>query len=331
MSEPESSPQSVNESTEYPQYEPSALPSPRSRSGVSIPSFVANLKERPSFEESIRIAQLPESWMDDNGDEAMTPRASKDDSMAAIPPTYIVTHISHRATQRSLNDHLSDSKYSILLPACRVLSLMDNMQGSLGNIKVGDLVTVVSFGILVPKSHAETKSLIGEHLYAYGEAGRIEVMDPLGWKLLDAVFGFFYSKHFTPKSVDQNADGPKFGGGLSRRSGVSTRGRYTIRGKTDDLDSVTEDEWKRRGAYSVEQSNSGALTVIRFAKNETRNAACDSFILLVEIGPDHREIGLSQVNSRTVLIENYKDEIEEIPDFLPLSLIPSSMPTPRPR
>ncbi len=344
------SPDSVPASAEYSRNDEVEVLPVTTKGVPLVPSFVAQLTQPPAFEEIIEISQMPPHMFEDQTNGGMHPRTN--DTTCTNPPprdfsVYAVKNISVRASQKSLNEHLSQSSHSLLLPECRVTSLADNQLGTFTNVKVGEIVTVVSFGILLNnashKQTKETKSLTNEHLFAYGEASPVVQLDALGWILLESITEFFGAKFYIPKISDPaSVDAPKFGGGLSRRSGASTRGRYVIRGRTCDMESVSEEEWKRKGAISVEFTNNGALTVVRFPKNEVRNGACDSFILLVDLVNSvtpNREIGLSKVNACTVLVENYKDEIETVPEYIPAMVgapVPSAyvsrpMPSPRPR
>jgi hypothetical protein len=298
-----------------------------------MPSFVAGLTKLPTFDEELRIVQM-------NPDEPVTSRM--DISTPEIPfdttRTYVVKNISARATQNSLNDHLANSGFSVVMPVCRIMSLLENQQGTFANVKVGELVTVASFGTLVKKSSDTPKiSPVGQILYAYGEASPIVEMDRLSWILMDGIVEFFTSRCFAKSHEPVAPEGTKFGGGLARKSAGNTCGRYVIRGRTCDLENVSEEGWKRKGAISVEYTNNGDMCVIRFAKADTRNAACDSFIVLVELvcpNNTYRELGLSRINTATVLVEDYKDEIDLLADFVPVSYTASSarpLPSPRPR
>jgi hypothetical protein len=66
---------------------------------------------------------------------------------------------------------------------------------------------------------------------------------------------------------------------------------------------MSEDEWRSRGAVSVEAND--RYTVAKFARIELRDAACDSFIVGIELGVSQKfEVAVSSVSGEVVQFEN---------------------------
>ena len=291
---------------------------------LQLPKFVANLdwNNLPSLSEKIVFKRLPDLAAGKIEVNRMT---------SPIPPKFspcddeflYVADLAPQFTPSSIQAFASSCipfPAAIIMPRVKVLSFNENQKGTLRNVNAGEKFSVNTFAIFHDKRpNKTTKSLVGEAIIAYGHKSPIQPIDSM--RILEEIFSFFQCKFWTPISASQHPSpteggGSKFGGGLKRGSAAPTAAagaKFIIRVPTTE---VIDDEWKRRGVVSVEQTNGGILTALKFSRMEIRDAACDSFIISLEIF-ENREIGLSRIGESLAIVENLKSEkdLQDFPDI----------------
>ena len=297
---------------------------------LRLPKFVnhVNWTTPPTLTETIEFMRLEEIMKSEPPllSTNMTPTISTKHTdgdeyyyIPNIPREFTATSIQNFANQ------FIPFPVAIFLPRVKVLSFNENQKGVLKSFHSGEKFVVNTFAILNDR-RSYRQSLLGESLVAYGQKSPIERIDTI--RILNDVYVFFEKKFWTPIYTQQPSPGEtttgslssKFGGGLSKRTSVtnsSSSTRFIIRIPTSCASSFTEDDLKRRGVVATEQTNNGELTALKFSRMEIRDAACDSFILAIEIF-ENREIGLSRINDSIAILENLKSD-KDLLDFPPLT------------
>jgi hypothetical protein len=281
---------------------------------LTIPEFAKSLTKPVPLKEDLsqiprKPTPLPKSILnmfhENRSQLRSVSTTEKDDS----PRLYVIRDLSHRFTEASLASFLGTRKAGYF--KFRVLSV-NEQRGRFDPPLIPQQLIIIS-GLAI----AMTRSNV-THLVAYAKKSRLEpLVEPQNF-VLDVVFEYL-RKHFISFSVDQgslSSGGPKFGGGIGRKSGGSQPARYLIRSRIGFL---TDSEWKNRGAVSVDSDD--IWCVAKFSRIEIRDAACDSFIVGIELGSrfgKRYEIGLSGINGKMVMIENLEQPIDGVPPLRPL-------------
>jgi hypothetical protein len=126
--------------------------------------------------------------------------------------------------------------------------------------------------------------------------------------VLGSIYQFLSKNYVPPAGADSASIGAaKFGGGIGRKSAAGQSGRFIIRARAG---LITDEEWRQRGAAGVESND--VHTVAKFSRIEIRDAACDSFIVGIELGGHGKgfEVGISAICNETVFIENTEASLD---------------------
>ena len=280
---------------------------------LKLPQFVMTSRDVQTLSEKIRFVRLKELIQDQ---PTHTPESSSSQKICAQDEYLMICDFPHQFSQASADAytaHLIPFPAAIILPRVKVLSFNENQKGALRNLTPGEKVCINSFAILHDKQSADHASLVGEHLIAYGRKSLIQKINSI--KVLDEIFSFFENRFWTPTNL-QETNFSKFGGGLKRAAAAPTAvagAKFIVRVPSDVVANVSEEDWKRRGVVSFEPTNNGTMTALKFSRMEIRDAACDSFILSLEIF-GNREIGLSRLYNSVAIVENLKSE-KDLHDF----------------
>jgi len=282
---------------------------------LQLPKFVTNIdwNNLPSLSEQIVFKRLAD-LVNEEPDVTMTPAAPTKPAPCDDEFLFLANFPS-QFTQSSIETFVRrfiPFPAAIIIPRVKILSFNENQKGTLRTINPGERIHVNTFAILHDKRPRRTPSLVGESLLAYGQKATILPIDSI--RVLEDILSFFEHKYWTPSFAHQHPSpteggGSKFGGGLKRGSApTSTAGaKFIIRVPTSAVAHISEEEWKRRGVVSSDQTNDGSLTALKFSRMEIRDAACDSFIISLELF-DNREIGLSRLGDALAIVENIKSE-----------------------
>jgi len=301
------------------------MTSPGRRRVLRLPSFAQKIVERPTLQERVSFKRFcvgPHPVREDIVvDEKISP-------ITPSPHLLIIENLSPQFTQRSINEFAKvhvPIPVEIILPRIRILSVNENLKGTMKSSisKIGEKFTINTFAVLIDRRSEPGKPLIGESIVAYGRKSQITQFN--SEKILKNIFSFFeinFSPNFSNEpSPTEGGSGAKFGGGLSRRSAAPSPapsgGRFIIRVPTQIVEKMNEDELRRKGVVGQVKTNNNTLISLRFTRMEIRDAACESFIVSLEIF-ENREIGLSKIRDTIVVLENLRDETV-MTDFVEIS------------
>ena len=243
--------------------------------GLRIPRFVRGITTPATLNESLSVWRKPQP----SGNLSLPADAARESSGDPQPVEKsrkgIIANISRYFTEASLKK-FAGPDLSLIFPKIKILSINDNCKGKFGGgISPDEPHIVTSFAVfnrLSPRAP--------EFIIAYGQKSHFVYTD-LEWEFVSQIFKHFATRFWAPHiTTAQQASGPaesKFGGGLGRRSSASQPARFCIRGKSNSLKKLGDDDFKRLGVSATEEV--GQFTVLRFSRIEQRDFACDSFIL----------------------------------------------------
>lgn len=222
----------------------------------------------------------------------------------------IIANISRYFTEASLKK-FAGPDLSLIFPKIKILSMNDNCKGKFGGgVSPEDPHVVTSFAVFTRLSPRAP-----EFMLAYGQKSHFVYTD-LEWEFVSQIYKHFATRLWAPHIITaQQASAPaesKFGGGLGRRSSASQPARFGIRGKSNSLKKLGDDDFKRLGVSATEEI--GEFTVLRFSRIEQRDFACDSFIVGLGVGESTKDgftissIRLPDGTDAVVVLENFSGD-----------------------
>ena len=239
-------------------------------------------------------------------------------SPTTVPPVYtggLLVNVPLQFTLKSLNVFLDKYGLKCFYPKIKVYSINENQKGT-SLFRLHEEIEIASMAMRV--SGPEITSPI----WAYGQAMNTLPIDSEGFVIYRQIYAYmkigkFWKPNLTYVVPTTPGEGSKFGGGLARRSNMpSAKPRFVIRGLTSELmRKGDESYWIKRGVSSVDTSNQGVVTNLRFTRMEVRESVLDGFIAHFDLFG--KEIGLSAIGECVVLIEN-DAENETVRDLVPI-------------
>ena len=263
---------------------------------VSLKMDLTELKRKPM---PLHVSSLP--VFQDGTDEVS--------NRATSPPEqsyYIVTKISSRFTESSLRSFLGPES-RIGFVRYKILSVNENKGRFEPPLVPQQILTVPGTAIALTRSGVS-------YMLAYAEKSEFHPLES-SRTILELIYQKLMEKYVA--IADQpvaSSGGPKFGGGLGRKSAGNQPARYIVRSPVGLL---SEEMWRQRGASVVDSDNE--WTVAKFSRIELRDSSCDSFIVGIELSSRSSskrfEIGISAINGTMVLIENHENPTDGVPPF----------------
>lgn len=266
---------------------------------LEIAKFMSEVKHPVSLSEALIVIRKPNPV-----NISLPVLHPSDDLVGDNKPSneqiFIVSPLSERCSEASLQLLLSGG--TLFVPKIKLLVLNDNAKGRFTILhRLGTNMTLRNFAIV-----QMNRKSCPAFLSAYGIKSFFHPISGDHFKdhfeLCGMIHKYFYGNwEMSPASPEVHT---KFGGGLARKSAASNsvnqilHAKYSIRGLSEDLKFVAEEEWKRRGSVSVETDQ--FFTVVKFSRIEQRDFACDSFILGFDLSGT--EIGLSQIRTSKGLV-----------------------------
>jgi hypothetical protein len=282
---------------------------------LQIPEFAKSLTQPLTLKED--LTKLPRKNLPVS--KFLIPSSFEEDfhstnsSMHIDGVSYTVRNISPRFTDNSLAKFLGTQDVGFF--RFKILSVNEQKGRFEPPLVPQQIVTIP--GMAIVKTRANVT-----HMLAYAQKSEFEPFESISAMhafVMKTIFTNFSSKYMAagPDQPTASCSGPKFGGGLGRKAAGSQPARYMVRTRVGLL---SDEEWKQRGATAVDSDSQ--WTVAKFPRIEVRDAACDSFIVGVEIGnktSKRFEIGLSEINHEMVFIENMEQPSEGVPPFRQMS------------
>lgn len=271
--------------------EPSSPPVVVEPAGLSVPKFAIRITQPISLNEQIFSVRKSRP-VEIHFPSFDAPRADHH----AHSTICVIEDVPSEFTESSLTQFL---KIPSMFLKFRILSVNENRGRFQTPFVVNSIITIP--GIALIKSPRPDV----DHMLAYGNKSPVRPITSFQ-EVLERIYTSLKRGYLPPASTEGQS---KFGGGLGRKSASGGIGKFWIRSANGAL---SEDEWRQRGAVAVDSD--GEWTLAKFARIELRDAACDSFIVGIELIAGERfETGISQVitasnESHLVLTENVETE-----------------------
>jgi hypothetical protein len=282
------------------------------RNGLRIPDFARDLSEPLTLTEKLVVKRKPRpvalnmpGYLKEGTDDTQRKRPRFSNS----PSFGILINLSDKFTLRSLQA-FGKNRFDVVCPKLKILALNENSKGRI-EIEKDSIVSITSLGVVRAPSNKPRP----DFMTAYGTKSLFD-WKASEWELYNRVFDHFVRKFWSPIFQKQSSTESKFGGGLGGRKSASTPviGKYCLRGKHSELSKLSEEDLKRKGVVSSERV--GDNLILRFARIEQRDFACDSFILVVSFIDQSVTVGISRLRlnedeEALVLIENWDQSLPE--------------------
>ena len=268
--------------------EPSSPRAPPEPLGLTIPRFAIGLTHPLSLNEEIHVIRKSRPTDLHFPSHPVPMDHDRDHSRTCI---YLIENLPPEFTERSLGEFL---RMPTKFLRFKILSVNEN-RGRFDVPLVANTVLSLPGTAIIRSDRSDL-----DHMLAYGRKCFLTPISSL-LQILQRIYSVLKVGFLPPSSSEPQS---KFGGGLGRKSASGGVGKFWIRSAAGLL---SEDEWRHRGAVAVELD--GEWTVAKFSRIEMRDAACDCFIVGIELTALAKfETGLSEINNELVLTENVEAE-----------------------